>query len=118
VDVEIEGERADLPLGVELAAYRIVQEALTNTRRHGRARCARVRLGYSTRALRIEVTDDGAGGGNPNPAGHGLVGMRERAALYGGTLEAGAAPDGGFRVVAVLPLGEPLDTPQRGESDA
>jgi signal transduction histidine kinase len=111
VDVEIDGTRTDLPLGVELAAYRIVQEALTNTRRHGRARSARVRLGYSATALRIEVTDDGSGGGNANPAGHGLIGMRERAALYGGTLEAGPAPGGGFRVLAVLPLGE---TPRGG----
>jgi signal transduction histidine kinase len=114
VDVDIDGDRVDLPLGVELAAYRIVQEALTNTRRHGRARSARVRLGYSAKALRIEVMDDGAGGGNANPAGHGLIGMRERTALYGGTLEAGPAPEGGFRVLAVLPLGEP----PRGASTA
>ena len=107
VDVEIEGERADLPLGVELAAYRIVQEALTNTRRHAGARSASVRLGYAPNALRVEVTDDGTGAdGRSNPAGHGLIGMRERAALYGGTLHAGPGPDGGFRVVAVLPLGD------------
>jgi signal transduction histidine kinase len=107
VHVEIEGERADLPLGVELAAYRIVQEALTNTRRHARARHAAVRLGYAPHALRVDVTDDGAGAyGRPNPAGHGLIGMRERAALYGGTLDAGPLPGGGFRVVAVLPLGD------------
>jgi signal transduction histidine kinase len=108
VDVEVEGDRRDLPLGVELAAYRIVQEALTNSRRHSRARVAHVRLGYASEALRVEVTDDGPGGGeHPAPAGHGLIGMRERAALYGGTLEAGPRVDGaGFRVVALLPAGD------------
>jgi signal transduction histidine kinase len=105
VEIATDGKAVDLPLGVELAAYRIVQEALTNTRRHAQARIAEVRLGYGPTALRIEVSDDGRGptGGR---AGHGLIGMRERAALYGGTLEAGAAPDGGFRVTAVLPLGD------------
>jgi signal transduction histidine kinase len=108
VDVEVDGDRRDLPLGIELAAYRIVQESLTNTRRHGDARVAHVRLGYGPEALRVEVTDDGTGGGHrPSPAGHGLIGMRERAALYGGTLEAGPGADGaGFRVIAVLPVGE------------
>ena len=108
VDVEVDGERRDLPLGIELAAYRIVQEALTNTRRHSGARVAHVRLGYGAEALRVEVTDDGTAGGHPlSPAGHGLIGMRERVALYGGTLEAGRGADGvGFRVVALLPVGE------------
>jgi signal transduction histidine kinase len=107
VDIDVEGDQADLPLGVELAAYRIVQEALTNTRRHAAARSARVRLNYSPESLRVEVTDDGIGaGGQSNPAGHGLIGMRERAALYGGTLETGPRPGGGFRVAAVLPVGE------------
>ncbi len=106
VDVQVTGRPADLPLGVELAAYRLVQEALTNVRRHAGARSARVRLDYAPEALRVEVTDDGHGptGGRP---GHGLIGMRERTALYGGTLEAGAGEDGGFRVRAVLPLGDP-----------
>ena len=107
VDVDIEGTRRDLPLGLELAAYRIVQEALTNTRRHAGARTARVRLGYSPEALYVTVTDDGTGTGeHPNPVGHGLIGMRERVALYGGTLEAGPTPGGGFRVAAVLPSGD------------
>ena len=107
VDVEVDGERADLAPGVELAAYRIVQEALTNTRRHANARSACVRLAYSPENLRVEVTDDGTGTGeHPNRGGHGLIGMRERAAVYGGTLEARAGP-GGFRVVAVLPVGNP-----------
>ncbi len=106
VRVETSGTEVDLPLGIELAAYRLVQEALTNTRRHAGARHACVRLEYAADALRVEVTDDGRGpaGGRD---GHGLIGMRERVALYGGTLETGAGPHGGFRVAAVLPLGGP-----------
>jgi signal transduction histidine kinase len=106
VEVATDGSPLDLPLGIELAAYRIVQEALTNTRRHALARRACVRLGYSSTHLRVEIIDDGRGpaGGR---SGHGLVGMRERAVLYGGTLDAGPGPDGGFRVIAVLPLGGP-----------
>jgi signal transduction histidine kinase len=104
VEVTTAGVLDGLPLGVELAAYRIVQEALTNTRRHAHASRADVRLTREPGALRIDVVDDGHGpsGGRP---GHGLIGMRERAALYGGTLETGPGPDGGFRVTAVLPLG-------------
>lgn len=103
VDVETAGTPVDLPLGVELAAYRIVQEALTNTRRHAAARRARVRLAYTADALRVDVSDDGRGPGGGRD-GHGLIGMRERAALYGGTLDAGPGDGGGFRVTAVLPL--------------
>jgi signal transduction histidine kinase len=103
VEVTTEGSADGLPLGVELTAYRIVQEALTNTRRHAHASRADVRLTREQGAMRIEVTDDGGGpsGGRP---GHGLIGMRERVALYGGTLETGAGPRGGFRVIAVLPV--------------
>jgi signal transduction histidine kinase len=106
VALEVTGTPIDLPLGVELTAYRLVQEALTNTRRHSGAGHACVRLTYTDSALRIEVVDDGRGpsGGR---AGHGLIGMRERTALYGGTMETGPGPDGGFRVAAVLPIGEP-----------
>ena len=105
VEITSEGALTDLPLGVELAAYRIVQEALTNTRRHAHATRAGVRLTREPGALRIEVTDDGRGSGGGRP-GHGLIGMRERAALYGGTLETGPGPHGGFRVAAVLPVGD------------
>jgi signal transduction histidine kinase len=108
VEVTVSGEPVELAPGRELAAFRIVQEALTNTRRHARAARACVRLDYSPTALRIEVTDDGRGRTGTH-AGHGLVGMRERAALYGGTLDVGPAAGGGFRVSAVLPVGE--DTP-------
>jgi signal transduction histidine kinase len=106
VEVTEDGEPAQLPLGVQLAAYRIVQEALTNVRRHAGATRARVRLDHGDGALRIEVTDDGHGPSGTR-SGHGLIGMRERAALYGGTLTTGPGPDGGFRVLAVLPVEAP-----------
>ncbi len=103
VDVRTTGTPRDLPLGVELAAFRLVQEALTNTRRHAAATSVCVHLAYEPDELRVEISDDGRGpsGGRP---GHGLVGMRERTALYGGTLEVGPAPAGGFRVAATFPL--------------
>lgn len=103
VALRIEGESAPLPPGVELSAYRIVQEALTNVLKHAQATQADVLLRYSSRALEIEVADNGAGA-DTNGHGHGLIGMRERAALYGGTLTTGRAADGGFLVTAQLPL--------------
>jgi signal transduction histidine kinase len=110
VEVRADGEERELPLGIQLTVYRIVQEALTNARRHARATGATVRLSYLPTAVRVEVTDDGQGpgdtGGRP---GHGLIGMRERAALYGGTLSAAPGADRGFTVVAELPLEEPRD---------
>ena len=107
VDLQVETEGAEVAPGVQLAAYRIVQEALTNTLRHARAENAQVRLGVDAGVLRVEVTDDGRGPARAKRAnGHGLVGMRERVAVYGGSLEAGADPDGGFRVAALLPCGE------------
>lgn len=101
----VHGRDRALPAGVDLAAYRIVQEALTNTRRHARADAVRVVLTYGEDALDIEVHDDGTGSGESRAdgAGHGLVGMRERAVMYGGWVD--AAPLGtGFRVRAHLPL--------------
>jgi signal transduction histidine kinase len=86
---------------VELAAYRIVQEALTNVTRHARARAVTVRLGYGD-GVTVEVVDDGVGAGGAGP-GNGIAGMRERAAALGGTVEAGSRPGGGFGVVARLP---------------
>ena len=106
VEVTVDGEPAELAPGRELAAFRIVQEALTNVRRHARATTARVRLTYTPASLRIDVTDDGRGRTGTH-TGHGLIGMHERAALYGGTLFAGPADGGGFRVTAVLPVHEP-----------
>jgi len=101
-----EGEGPELPAGVDLSAYRIVQEALTNTLRHARATRAEVIVRFGDRAVELEIRDDGRGSPGPlvNGAGQGLVGMRERAALLGGTLEAGPLPGGGYRVHAHLPL--------------
>jgi signal transduction histidine kinase len=105
VDLRIEGDPGLLPRGEELAAYRIVQEALTNVMQHAGQARAEVVLRYLNDRLEIEVADDGIAPANGGPAheGHGLVGMRERVALYGGTLEAGRAPDGGWSVRARLP---------------
>jgi signal transduction histidine kinase len=104
VDVRRVGEPAALPTGLDLSAYRIVQEALTNTLRHARATRADVILSYTPEALEVDVLDDGRGSPGNGSGGHGLVGMRERAALLGGTLEAGPDPGGGYRVRARLPL--------------
>ncbi|MFG2136520.1 sensor histidine kinase [Streptomyces sp. NPDC048650] len=107
VDITTEGDRAALPPGTDLAAFRIVQEALTNIVRHSGSRTARVRLRHTRAALEIRVDDDGpatAVTGDPAGGGNGLVGMRERAAALGGTVEAGPRPDGGFRVLARIPL--------------
>ncbi|MFF9064378.1 sensor histidine kinase [Streptomyces sp. NPDC014891] len=105
VTVATAGPRAELPAGADLAAFRVVQEALTNVVRHSGSRTARVRLGYGSRQLDLTVDDDGpATGTEAGGSGNGLAGMRERAAGLGGTIEAGARPDGGFRVHAVLPF--------------
>jgi signal transduction histidine kinase len=104
VRVVEEGEPRPMPAGVDAAAYRIVQEALTNTVRHSGGRAATVRLCYDPDALTIEVDDDGR---TPHPArpGNGVAGMTERARALGGTLAAGPGPGGGFRVLARLPTG-------------
>ncbi|HVU78971.1 MAG TPA: histidine kinase [Gaiellaceae bacterium] len=104
VELEVEGTPVPLAPGVDLSAYRIAQEALTNTIKHAQARSARLRLRYEADAVAIEVTDDGRGGA-VSGTGHGLVGMRERVELYRGTFEAGAHGEGGFRVHARLPVG-------------
>ncbi|MET7539972.1 sensor histidine kinase [Streptomyces sp. NPDC005507] len=105
VDIATEGSRAALPPGADLAAFRVVQEALTNVVRHSESRNARVEVRYMETALSLRIDDDGpasheAAGGS----GNGLAGMRERAAALGGTIEAGPRPDGGFRVFAELPF--------------
>ena len=106
VVVRREGEPGPLPAGVDVSAYRIVQEALTNTLRHARAGRAEVVLRYGEDELEIEVLDDGRAPASPDRnGGHGLMGMRERASLLGGTVEAGPRPEGGFRVHARLPVG-------------
>ena len=105
VALTVEGDARHLPPGVELNAYRIVQEALTNVLRHaGPAHCAVV-VAYGIDRLELRVTDDGRGSdATQSYAGHGLVGMRERVALFGGDFYAGAVPGGGFAVRATLPL--------------
>jgi signal transduction histidine kinase len=107
VEVAVEGERVELPLAVDLAAYRIVQEALTNVARHSGPADARVRLAFGAGEIVVEVTDDGRGAAAGTPsdgAGHGIAGMRERTVALGGELEAGPRPEGGFGVRARLPL--------------
>ncbi|MFB0628789.1 sensor histidine kinase [Streptomyces sp. AB3(2024)] len=112
VTFEVEGTPRRLPTGVELTAYRIVQEALTNTRKHGGPDArASVRLVYFDDGLGLLVEDDGRGAahelyedGGADGAGHGLIGMRERIGMVGGTLDAGPRPGGGFRISALLPL--------------
>ena len=102
IDVAVEGTARPLPAAVELAAYRIVQEALTNVTRHARAAHVTVRLQYGD-GVNVEVLDDGVGG--PTEAGNGIVGMRERAGALGGSVVAGPRRGGGFRVAAHLPDG-------------
>jgi signal transduction histidine kinase len=104
VDVRIEGEPAQLPPGLDLTAYRLVQEGLTNAIKHARASKAGVLVRYGDGEVEIFVTDDGDGGGDGGGGGHGLVGMRERVSVYGGELEAGPRPEGGYGLRARLPL--------------
>ena len=106
-ELTVEGTQRPLPPGLDLSAYRIVQEALTNARKHAGDARAQVRLQYRPEALEIEVLDDGAGTANGAGGGHGLIGMRERVAVFGGTLVAGARPGGGYAVHATLPLETP-----------
>ena len=103
VDVVVDGEPKPLSPGVDLAAYRVVQEALTNALKHAGAARARVSIRYGTSALELAVANDGRARGNGR-SGHGLVGMRERVALYGGEFEAGPRDGGGYVVRASLPL--------------
>jgi signal transduction histidine kinase len=106
VDLVVDGPVRPVPPGIGLTAYRIVQESLTNVLKHAGAQAASVTLGYRPDAITIEVGDDGRGAAaDSGPAGHGIAGMRERAATCGGSLRAGPRPGGGFRVRAVLPIG-------------
>jgi signal transduction histidine kinase len=104
VRLRVEGKEAPLSPGVDLTAYRIVQEALTNTLKHAGAETADVLVRYADDALELEVVDDGESESAENGAGHGLDGMRERAALYGGNVQTGRLDGGGFLVRARLPL--------------
>jgi signal transduction histidine kinase len=104
VELTIDGPPRPLAPGVDLSAYRILQEALTNAVKHAGATSATVRLTYGTSSVQLEIEDDGRGPGPYVNGGHGLVGMRERVDLYGGDLETGPREGGGFRVRASLPL--------------
>lgn len=109
VTVRLDGDLDDLPTGVDLSAYRIVQEAVTNVMKHADARTVAVRVQRSNRHVHLEVSDDGRGGapprdGAPGAPGHGLIGMRERARLCGGHLDAGPCKPTGFQVRGQLPV--------------
>ncbi|MGN6751399.1 MAG: sensor histidine kinase [Intrasporangium sp.] len=107
VGLTVSGDPRPLPPGVELTAYRVVQEALTNTLKHGGPGVtARVEVRYLPRTLDVQVTDDGRTASTAG-SGHGLIGMTERASICGGTIEACARPEGGFRVHLALPLDPP-----------
>ncbi|WP_204041698.1 sensor histidine kinase [Acrocarpospora phusangensis] len=108
VQVDVEGEPVPLPAGLDLSAYRIVQEALTNTLKHAGPTAVTVTIGYRSHELSLDITDVGPRDGTPSapavPGGHGLIGMRERVALFRGDLTAGPLPGNGFAVRAALPL--------------
>jgi signal transduction histidine kinase len=105
VEFRVDGERRELPIGIELSAYRIVQEALTNALKHAGRAHACVSVRYGPDSLELEIADDGAGSPADVPSGgHGLVGIRERVTLYGGTFDASARRGGGFAVRVLLPL--------------
>jgi signal transduction histidine kinase len=104
VALRVEGDPVQLPAGVDLTAYRLVQEGLTNALKHARAQTAEVVVRYADGRVELSVIDDGTGDGGGDSGGHGLVGMRERVSVYGGELEAGPRPDGGFALRATLPV--------------
>ena len=114
VELRVTGEERRLAVGVEGVAYRAVQEALTNVVRHSGARSARVRIGYGPSELAVEVADDGPGTVGPPAEGNGITGMRERAALVGGSVDVGPVEGGGFRVRMRLPVN---GGPVRGEGE-
>jgi signal transduction histidine kinase len=104
VELRIDGVPEELPPGVDVSAYRIVQEALTNALKHAGPARALVRVRYGDDQLEIEVADDGRGSANGDGSGHGLVGIRERVTVYGGDFAAGGRPEGGYAVRATLPF--------------
>jgi signal transduction histidine kinase len=104
VEVSVEGMASPLPVSLDLSAYRIVQEGLTNVLRHAGATRATVAVRYSPRLLELEIVDDGRGTRDNGTWGHGLLGIRERVALFDGTLETGNRDEGGFFLRALLPL--------------
>ena len=107
VEVRREGRSVDLAPGVDATAYRIAQEALTNVLKHAGPANAQVVVRYLQGVVELEIADDGTGAAAANGGGHGHLGMRERAALYGGSVETGRLPEGGYQVRARLPI-DPL----------
>jgi signal transduction histidine kinase len=110
VELIVAGEPQPLPPTLEVSAYRVIQEALTNARKHSDGTTATVRLDYQPTALEVEVVDDGDAGVGARPdkvGGHGLIGMRERVGLHGGHLRTGPRSQGGFAVHATFPLNGP-----------
>jgi signal transduction histidine kinase len=105
VELHVDGEPIPLPRGLDLSAYRIVQEGLTNALKHARATTADVTVRYRPEELEIEVRDNGLGSATTDGLGHGLVGVRERVKIYGGEMTAGTATGGGFVLSTRLPLG-------------
>ncbi len=108
VQLQVEGERHALPRAVDLSAYRIVQEGLTNALKHAHASHADVTVRYRPRELELEVRDDGRGAAASDGLGHGLIGIRERVTIYGGEMSTSSGNGGGFVLSARLPLGEPV----------
>lgn len=106
VTLSMEGEPGHVPHGVELSAYRLVQEGLTNVIKHAGPAAATVTVRYEPTEVLVEVADDGRGAAAVDGGGHGLRGVRERVAVWGGTFDAGPRAGGGFRVTARLPFGE------------
>ena len=104
VELHIDGEPVPLPRGIDLSAYRIVQEGLTNALKHAQASDADVTVRYRPDELEIEVRDNGLGSSTTDGLGHGLVGVRERVKIYGGEMTAGTANGGGFVLSTRLPL--------------
>jgi signal transduction histidine kinase len=111
VDLDVRGERPQLPAGLDLAAYRVIQEAITNVIKHAATDSCQLSVACQDDALTLEITDSGSAGrsasggnGSPAAAGHGITGMRERVGMYGGQFRAAPLPGRGFRVTAVFPL--------------
>lgn len=103
VELTVAGPPRPLPPGIDISAYRIVQEALTNVVRHAGPAVARVSVDYHPGAVEVSVVDNGRGAVNPRPGGHGIIGISERVSLVGGTLAVGPNPSGGFAVRVLLP---------------
>jgi signal transduction histidine kinase len=102
--LQVDGDRLELPRGIDISAYRIVQEGLTNVLKHAHATQAEVELEYAPDQLRIEVSDNGHGAASSDSRGHGLIGIHERVKLYGGEMTTAITNGGGFSLTACLPL--------------